>query len=296
VRAFFIIPFAHAPMLVDAWDSFNGGRPSWRLTLNVWNKPVDVEMLRRAKRFKPDIIFYMGANEGQGLPSFETLREFRKLAPTVHLIWDAVDTSWHAPIVEYRKEECFDLQVSLDGAVGSPVDMSTLTPIHVKHYGGPELARKIKCGFAGQSPQKSLQEDFQHPRYYLIDALTRGKLIIHRNDITGPYKEYAKFLRSCLIALNSSYSGSGFNHSVKARVVEVGFSGAALLEAYEAPTKNWIPEEHLLLFKDTEDAARIIREVSDEEIKAKAEGFNNYVREHYNPKKIYEGILERLRL
>lgn len=295
MKALFIIPPAHAPMLVHAWNSFNNNK-AITLIFNVWGDPSDDKMLRFTQLRNPDVIFYLGAHEGMGLPSFETLKRLRNFAPVIHLCWDAVDIPWHEQLVAYKKNECFDLQVSIDGARNSPVDFATLTPVDPRVYNQQEPKRTIRCGFSGQISREVIDGKFQHPRVCLMGPLIDKKLVFYRGVVTESYAKYAFFLRKCKMVINSSYSGSGVNHSVKARVVEVGTSGAALLESDEAPTKNFIPEEHLFLFSTVEDAAKIIKGASKEEVKDKAEGLGKYISESYSPQKIYESILERIKL
>lgn len=290
MKALFIVPPSHEPsMIVDAWNSWND--PAVHKTFNLWGEPIDGEMLQVARDASPDVIFYVGGNKAPGLPSHDTFRNLRSLAPLVHLCWDATDEPWHAVLEAYKEGECFSLQVAMDGGTDSPVDMATLTPIDPQPYGQRVFDRSIRCAFAGQNVARAALGKYQHPRWHVLTPLVNRGLVEYRQRNDGSYQEYAAYLKSCQMLLNISHTGSGKAHHVKLRVVEAGFAGCALLEMRQAPTIDWIPEECLFLYSDVEEAAETLRSAS---MGDKASALSTYVRENYRPQRIYESILARL--
>ena len=290
MKALFVVPPHHEPnLIVKAWSSWN--EPAVHKTFDPWGAPEDREILQTAKHASPDVIFYVGGNEAPGLPSHDTLRALRSIAPMAHLCWDATDEPWHNVLEAYKKGECFDLQVALDGGTDSPVDMATLTPINPRSYEQRVLGRGIRCAFAGQNVARAALGKYQHPRWHVLTPLVERGLVEYRKRTDGPYSDYAAYLKGCQMLLNISHTGSGKAHHVKVRVVEAGYAGCALLEMKQAPTIHWIPKECLFLYSDVEEAAEIIRSA---EIADKASALSAYVRDNYSPQRIYESILARL--
>ena len=308
MKALFITPPSHEPrLIVAAWDSFNG--PATHRTFDIWGEPDDKGILQTAKDANPDIIFYVGAHADRtctGLPSHETFQKLRTIAPSVHLCWDATDIPWHATLVAYKKAECFNLQVAMDGGVDSPVDMATLTPIDPRPYKPHVIGRGIRCAFAGQNAGRAVRGNYQHPRWHVLNLLVKRRLVEFRERTDGPYSDYATYLKGCQMLLNISHTGSGKAHHVKVRITEAGMAGCALLEMKEAPTRNWVPEDCLFIYDSVDDAANILhptkgcrasrthKSVTGEQIKAKAAKLSAYIRTYYSPQAIYGSILERL--
>lgn len=289
MKALFITPPIEAHELVSAWNSWN--EPATHKTFNVWDEPDDESILQIVRDTTPDVIFYVGGNAGKGLPSFETFRDLRNLAPLIHLCWDATDVAWHATLAEYKKYECFNLQVAMDGGTDSPVDMATLTPCDPRPYERNSDVRNIRCAFAGQNVNRAFNPIDQHPRWNILMPLVKMKLVKFRRRGAGPYSDYVAYIKSCQILLNISHTGSGRSHHVKVRVIEAGLAGCALLEMRQAPTHKWIPKELLFQYRNIKEAAEIIRSA---EIEDKASALSTYVRENYSPQRIYESILARL--
>lgn len=250
-------------------------------------------MLQLARKVKPDIIFYVGGNHGPGLPTHERLRKLRALAPSVHLCWDATDKPWHDVLKAYKENECFDLQVAMDGGTDSPVDMATLTPVDPRPYKHPVIDRNIRCAFSGQNVARAAV-GLQHPRWDVLEGLVGQKWVEFSPRSDRSYEAYANYIKGCKMLLNISHTGSGLTHHVKVRIVEAGMAGCALLEMDEAPTRDWIPEECLFIYRDVAEAIRIIRSASVVQIAEKADALNSYVMKHYSPQAIYESILAKI--
>lgn len=133
--------------LIRAWDCYQE-EGSRRTSFPHRGKPRDGVILATALEYKPDIIFYIGANVGEGLPSEKTFFELQSMAPLVNLCCDGGDYPWHKTLARYQEIGCFDLQVTLDGHRDAPLDLVTVTPVDP----GPferELPRTIRCGFSG---------------------------------------------------------------------------------------------------------------------------------------------------
>ena len=292
MKALFVAPPSHEPcLIVSAWDSFN--EPAVHRMFDVWGEPDDKGILRDARDAAPDVIFYVGANKAGGLPSFDTLRELRSIALSVHLCWDAADDGWQPMLGAYRDNECFDLQVAMDGVPGPLIDWVTLTPIDPRPY-RITVNKKVKCSFSGQNAARAALGQYQHPRYTMLDYLLGKGAVEYRARAESSYDDYVRYIKSCRMLINFSHTGSGKKHHCKVRITEAGMADCALLEMDEAPTRNWIPEECLFIYRSADEAIEIIRSTSPVEISTRATALSEHVRENYSAQKIYEDILERL--
>lgn len=297
MKAFFITSTTQEGVTsVDAWNSYNP-EPAMQIIVDMNGSPIDEEILHRAKIFEPDVIIYVGAphKHAPGGPEVKTFKTLRDIAPSVNMCHDAFDPAWHETLLLWRDNECFDLQMAIDGARGiEGIDMPTLTPFSPIPYENKEPERNIVCGFPGQNSSPG------RPRRTFLDSLINANLVTHQarktNDSgTEEYAEYAKFLLRCRMIINFSHSGSNVHH-VKGRVIETALAGSVLLEMEQAPTKDWVPKEYIYLYKDVGEASEIIKRKEFSEWEEKAQNYHNYVRENYSPKKIYGEMLERIGL
>jgi hypothetical protein len=270
---------------IDAWDSVSDTK-AMRVQFNYnYGVGTDAYILNKAKAAgEVDVIFYIGANRGGGLPSFEALRELRKIAPLINIISDAADPPWHRPIKRYREEECFDLQVGIDGDPKSPVDHVTLTPVDGRIFDSVEVERDIHCGFSGNVGGK---------RGRVLAAVGSRCFVRLRGD---DYLDHVGFIKRCQMVLNVAYTGSGHRFHVKGRVTEAGYAGAALLEPIVSPTKHWFPKIAYIGYRSTEHLIELIETLRDETIATCAQFFSEIVREKYNAAAIYGGMLEKVNL
>jgi len=301
LKAFFVtVRVNDAGNLIDAWAR-GAGFEFENIDFILRGSPNDDEILDKAVKSRPDVIFYVGAAAGEGLPSIETLQKLRRMAPSVNLCWDASDPPWHPLLKDYRDNECFDLQVGLDGNHDAPVDMATLTPVNPGAYDGPDRERTIRCGFTGNIPSRERMEliralhGTEEQRASVIHPL--GDLVtIRQRELTSPYSDYVDFLKTCQLAINTSMTGSGATHHVKGRVVEIPLAGAALLEMADAPTNHWLPESSFFTYRDIDEAAHLIKTLELSDIQKRADKARNYVKSRYHPSMIYGAILSRLGL
>lgn len=243
-----------------------------------------------ATESQPDIIFYIGACRGSGNPRYDTLRSIRKIAPFVNLCSDAADHPWHPVLDTYRCQECFDLQVALDGDGDAPVDLAVLTPVVSGPFEEYGPNRDIHCGFSGSVGKRGIRAE-------IIQALEKHDcLTVRRRLKTDGYDDHIWFLQRCRLLLNTSWTGTEKTHHVKGRVLEAGWAGCALLEPYFSPTCEWFPENCYFSYKSTGHALEIIRTVPQSAIEGRAANLAKYCRKHYHPRQIYGQILERLSL
>ncbi len=291
MRALFVTSEGQDPaMVVAAWDSCNT-EPARRVTFDVTGERRDVSLIRAAKKSNPDVIFYMGGHAGPGQPSTDTLRKLRTYAKSIHLCWDATDYPWHQPLRDYKKNECFDLQVGIDGPLDAPVDMATISPISPLDYDTqPAPERDIRCAFAGQYGPGSRRESA------LLELRERGNLCEIRQRTLGPYAEYADYLRRCQMVFNVGFTCAAQRLHINAKVVEAGLAGAAILEMAGGPLGKWFPEDSFFTYADINGAESVIRTMPSDEISRRATRFSEIVRTKYSPQKIYGEMLARVGL
>ena len=270
---------------IDAWDYVSETK-ALRVYFNyLCGLGNDAYIMHKAREAgEVDVIFYIGANRGAGLPSFDTLRELRKIAPLINIISDAADPPWHMIIDRYRKEECFDLQVGIDGEPKSPVDLVTLTPVDGRAFDSVKVTRDIYCGFSGNVSGK---------RGQVLSAVGGRCFVRLRGD---DYLDHIKFLKRCQMILNVSYTGSGHRFHIKGRVTEAGYAGAALLEQIVSPIKHWFPAAAYIPYRGVENLIELIDTVRTETITESARLLSKIVREKYNAAAIYGSMLDAIHL
>lgn len=269
---------------VQAWESVHG--PAARLVFDVQGIRNDWQFAAAAEQHKPEVIFYIGACNAPGNPRPATLAGLRSFAPTINLCSDAADKPWHPVLAGMRTRGCFDLQVSIDGARNSPVDMATLTPVDPRPF-QVETERDIRCGFSGSVGR-------WNERSEVVKALEwLGGLTVRERQGSGAYEDHARFLRRCRMLLNSSFTGTGHAHHVKGRVLEAGWAGCALLESEGSTIGDWFPADCYLTYRDPKEAAEIIASLDDSTISRMATRLSEEVRSRFHPSMIYGSILKR---
>lgn len=292
MRALFLTTTTNEiPNHIRAWERAFGKAEVQ--TFNYRGIRQDHLLLQRAKELKPEVMFYIGACAGEGNPTFRTFRDLRKIAPLVNLCSDAEDHPWHSVLNRYRREECFDLQVALDGARNAPVDLSILTPIDPILFRPRPSTRSsiaepkdIFCGFSGTLGK---------PRKSIFRELEKRRLLTFRpRETVDGYDRHAQFIRRCQIVLNTSWTGTGERHHVKGRVLEAGWGRCALLEMRDSPTKYWFPEGSFLTYETAAEVRDILRALTKEDILRYANNLAAHVEANYTPRQLYGRILERL--
>ena len=265
---------------LQAWESVYGKTETFifdhlhRGIHNHW------QLLEKANEVEPDVMFYIGACTAFGNPKPSVLRDLRKVAPLVSLISDAADPPWHSVLKRYRADECFDLQVAIDGARDAPVDLAVVTPVDPAGF-AVRRKRDIRCGFSGTLAKEGPRADVHRELRDVVTVRRRG----------DSYKEHAEFLTRCEIVLNTSWT-AGNKHHVKGRPLEAGWAGCALLEPAKSPLKDWFPEGTFMSYRSASEARNFIECARDVHLLGTA--LHDYCQKHYRPEQIYGEILERL--
>ncbi len=290
MKAVFITTFPNdVTNVIAAWDCWNEVK-SERIIFDYRQEIDDADILYRAAAAEPDVVFYIGGCGGpMHLPATSTLQKLREMAPSINLIFDGAEEQWHKLIEEYRSNECFDLQVTIDGCHHSPVDLVTTAPVDTRLFTGDGPSKDIPCGISGNIGRGDQRSKIINP------LIRKGLVQMRRRDVVGDgFPEHVAFMRRCQVIINTSYTGSGKTHHVKQRVFETGFAGAALLECAAAPTHRWIPESYFFTYENIGHAAEVIKGLDPNEVAEKAEMLQQYVRAHYMPEQVYGEMLDRL--
>lgn len=275
--------------VISAWDSFN--EPSKRVSYLHYGDNEDPILLSRVLEINPDIIFYIGAVSGTGVPTVDTLKRLRKIAPSVNLCFDGGDPPWYPVLESYRDFGCFDFQVSIDGQKQAPVDLVTVAPVDPRPF-DKAVEKDILCGFSGnffrEDPRgRILTPLFQHGVVTIRNRMVEGETLDGHDD-------HVAFMLRCKMSINTSYAGSGKGHHLKQRVIECGFAGCAVLETAASPISDWFPEGAYFTYDSVDRAKELIETLSDEDISARAKLHSAHVKANYTPEKIYSQILDRL--
>lgn len=269
---------------VSAWESAFG--IAEHVTFDHEGLRNDHLLINAALTIKPDVIFYIGATRGRGNPRAETYHELRRISTFINICSDAADRPWHPVLDGYKRLECFDLQVAIDGPADAPVDFVTLTPVDPRPF-DIDVVKDIRFGFSGSVGK-------WNGRSEIVKALEWfSGLIVRHRQIGDNYRDHAGFLRRCRILLNVSLTGSGARHHIKGRVLEAGWAGCALLESEGSPIGNWFPSDCYLTYREPREAAEIVRDIDDVTIERVARRLSEEVRSRYHPKIIYTEMLRR---
>lgn len=290
MKALFITtptPDCHAH--VRAWDSAFPKAEHFifdtRQINNTW-QVVDV-----AKKLKPDVMFYIGPFAGPGVVKPTTFQQLRDIGPVINLCSDAADKPWHRTLEMYARRDCFDLQVSIDGAQDAPVDFATLTPVDPKPFMFPaDRKRTVRCGFSGNVGE-------WNPRAEIVHALEWfGGLTVRKPKQVAEtvYEHHAAFMASCEMILNTSFTGTGRRHHIKGRVLEAGWAGACLLEHVDSPIADWFDDDCFVLYRDPPDAAKLIKALPYDDTRHCAARLHEEVSKRFSARQIYSEILSRV--
>ncbi len=267
---------------VRAWNSF-AGEPAVHMTFKLHSVSNNWQFTQAAETLRPEIILYIGACKAPGNPRPHAFRALRRFAPVINLCSDAADRPWHPVLADYRARDCFDLQVALDGARQSPVDLAVLTPVDPLPFAW-RGERDIRCGFSGSVGCRDSRSE-------AVQALD---LTIRHREPQGGYEDHGRFMTRCQMVLNTSWTGTGRAHHIKGRVMEAGWAGCALLEDADSPIGDWFPKDCYLTWRGPKEAAALIAETTDAEIEHVAGRMAEEVRARFTPKMIYGEMLERV--
>ena len=246
----------------------------------------DWQLLEYIQEHKPDVVFYIGACSGSGVPRPSTLIQARGMVPLISIVSDAGDAPWHPVMKAYRRRGCFDVQVAIDGVKGSPADLVTLTPVSHKLFAG-QVTKDVRCGFSG-----TLGNDV---RTQIVRSLEWfADLQVRNRTKTDGYPEHIAFLKRCQMTLNVSFNGSSTGHHIKGRVIEAGLAECCLLEHVDSPIADWFPSDCYISYRTPKDAAQTILRLGDATIQETAARLHHEVTTRFTPEIIYRSILSRV--
>ena len=270
---------------VRAWNSVfptaHHARYDHRGICNDW------QFIEEVEKVKPDVVFYIGANDAPGNPKVGTLQAVRKLAPMVNLCSDAGDRPWHKVLEGYTRKGCFDLQVSIDGAKDAPLDFATLTPVDTRPFELP-LTKTIRCGFSGSVGRHNSRSEI------ILALQWFGGLTARDRIKPDTYEDHVDFMKRCRMILNISKTGSDLAHHIKGRVLEAAWAKCALLESEGSTIGQWFPPDCYITYRDPKEAAEIIATLPDSEIDRMAGRLHEEVKKRFRPEMIYGDILARV--
>lgn len=260
------------------------------------NRPHDRhgELIEQAQTIKPDVIVYVGAIERyhkRPVPKPDILRRLREVAPSVHIVGDASDKPWWEWLMLYDLQECFSVQVSIDGSFDTPLADSDnglikLTPTDPTPFAPKEWSSKnVRCGMAGGLGHTE--------RMMLINYLCQRGLLNWQHDL--PFAAMGGFMSDCKLIFNSPMNGTGDSVHVKGRVIETAWAGACLLEKTNPCTSAWFPDDLYLRYKWPDDAVAQIEwaRQHDAECADMAKRFREYVKARHHPRVFWNDVLTK---
>ena len=273
---------------------------------------LDEEIYNSAKDYKPDLIVYVGAANGNTPTAVGFNRLRREIAPTVHFCSDAADEPWWKFLQEFDEEKSFTAQVALDGNKNWPLahkEITALTPLDPSHFPNPPIPHKNRptvFGFAGNPGSVSKLKDGRVVgRRPLVAQMIQFGLQHRartrcRGDIdssVSSYKEAATYMANTRIMPNFAQTGSFERMHVKGRVVEAGWAGCLLLEPKGSPTPDWFePGVDYLQYDDMEQAKGFVDKYRNDHEGSQAFGLRlrAKVEAEHSPQKFWGRIFARL--
>ncbi len=214
---------------------------------------MDTELLTEAKKFKPDMIVYISAWEGDFVPTNETLGELNSIAPLVHMLFDGADPPWWSQLKTFEEANVFSLTVNIDGShvwpgghewpkdqpgktknaltLLTPLDRRLFYPVMI-----PLSQRPYSIGYAGNAGgwlRSHLVEQLQK-------RVTTPPFIYRpRDDHPQSYQMFTQFIGHLKAIVSIPFTGSEATTHVKGRVLEAGMAGCGLLEWKNPATASW---------------------------------------------------------
>lgn len=217
---------------------------------------VDHVILEAFDKHKPDIVVYSGPAEGRCRPLIGTFHKIRESAKLINLVCDGGCPNWHPLLELYRKEDCFDRTVNIDGNPDwpqKPGDITSVGPIDPRYFEKSQ-PRMIEFGFAGGLG--SLE------RRQIVDRLKQScRLEVpERSEAWGTYQNYANFMLGCKSVFNMSKTGSSKAYHCKYRVIESGLAGCVLFEEKNPITAKYFePGKEYIEYESIDDLEQMIR-------------------------------------
>lgn len=270
---------------------------------------MDMEILKKAKDYKPDLIIYTSAWEGDFVPKIETLGELNSIAPLIHFCFDGSDPPWHSQMFNFESRGVFRLTVNIDGNHNWPGGrrwegnwringLTLLTPCDPRSFHGVQVPfneRPYPIGYAGNAGGWI--------RGWLVNQLQsrHGHIFAYRprSDHPQDYYHYTTFLRHAKVVISIPFTGSNATKHVKGRVVEAGWAGACLLEWRNEATRDWfIPRYEFEEYTSVDECLAMVEWLAKEpkRVEEMATNLRYKVENEHSPKAIWSQIFEKVGL
>lgn len=254
------------------------------------------ELIDTARIQKPDFIVYIGAYEpshGKPVPSADTLRRIKEIAPLILICGDAADSPWWPVLDDYHQKQCFTVIVAIDGSFETPIarypeGLTLLTPTDPRSFHPlPWDQRPIKFGMIGGTG---------HRDRLIRDLQARGLIDFRQGPVGRSYNDFAQLMCQTKITLNCAETGTGKYLHVKGRVIEAGFAGSVVLEVRGSPLSAWFtPGVDYLEYGSLDDVVALLN-LPDGALQEIASRFNEKMIANHHPKVFWDKILTKAEL
>ncbi len=256
------------------------------------------ELVNRVIDYKPDVVVFIGAYEkSHPFPVMQpgNLKRIRDKFPLIHLCGDAGDQPWWDQLLDYDRQECFTLQVFIDGVVSSPLMqnllgrnvMAKLSPIDPRPFSDFLLwkDRNNFIGLTGGYGHNARGEMMNHMKQYC-------SLWMH--DV--PYSVMAAAMGRCKVIVNCPMTGSARHQHVKGRVIETAWAGACLFEQANPHTRRWFkPGSEFIEWDDLKDLDEKLQWARDND--AEVGEIASHMRDHamlrHHPSVFWKDVLTK---
>ncbi len=244
---------------------------------------------------KPDVIIYFGGVQSHNFTplSIGTLKALREIAPIIHICADSTQPDWKPYLDEYHRNNCFSVQVGIDGNVNSPLaryGLVLLMPQDPNQFEPrPWHERAINCSFVGNTVA-----DGSPKSKILQQASERG--LVQCFNFGADFKTMAKVMCDSKITFNvaqkGTYADGRVLYQVCGRVIEAAMAGSCLLEQRGSPTAYWFECGRDYLEYDTSMLA-VIDSISSKLDERMADRFRTKVLAEHHPSIFWQKILWR---
>jgi len=265
---------------------------------------LDAEIYKAANEYKPDLIVYVGACNGN-IPSSKLFAKIKaEVCPTVLFCSDAADTPWWDILKVYEEAGSFTLQVALDGNKEWPFHdkhLTALTPIDPARFPNPPIPhkdRKVHFGFAGNINGFAMIDGEKRGRRPLIAEMIQFGLEYRdrdREEVVDSYQKAADFMSQVCMIPNFPSTGSHMRMHVKGRVIEAGLAGCMLMERKNSPTHDWFePGIDYVEWQEPDDVRQMIERITPEESQIFGWRLREKVMVNHSAEKFWQRILNRI--
>jgi len=257
------------------------------------------ELVQQTIDHKPDVAIFIGAHEkSYPFPVMQpgNLKRIRDKVPLIHLCGDAGDEPWWDQLLNYWRQECFTLQVFIDGVMDSPLmrdifsyrAMVKLSPIDPRPFSDFFLW-KDRNNFIGLTGGHG-----HHAREDMMEHVHKRQDVYWMHDLE--YWRMASGMGRCKIIVNCPMTGSANYQHVKGRVIETAWAGACLFEQANPHTRRWFkPGLHFIEWNDLKDLDEKLQwaRENDAEVGQIAAHMRNHVMLRHHPRVFWKDVLTK---